>query len=112
MTKQELKKYFGLPGWLALYEVLLNSDKINCAKVVLTEPAELLPKTMNRPAKEWHLLILEIKALAFDEIYEKLPMSASLDVLRDTLSESATIAQDKSLKFVIEFFNNIPTRNK
>lgn len=55
------------------------------------------------------LYVDEIKARAFDEIYDLLPEPASVSIMKEMLETASKIGVNRHVRPVIEFLNKIPT---
>ena len=104
----------GFPTWRHLFEHLKTTGFENDQRVALVYPtdpetiadAQALPG-VTPAAREVEIYTDEIKARAFEEVYERLPTVSAISVLTDLIdSHGAT----NGLKAVREFLNKLPTR--
>lgn len=98
--------------WLELFDYLKTNGFADDQRVALIYPQEtpkILEPTDTIPEvqaadNEVVLYVDEIKARAFDELYERLPLIATIETLAD-LVDGIT-----KMKPVAEFLNKLPTR--
>lgn len=109
MDKQKLKEFTGLDTWLEFYEFIQrHRDRTGATRdtFFVMKPPPPRPGTTNAPRRvedteEWNLDIKDVKAAAFDEIYQKLPTV-------DQLHAALKIGYHRG---DLSFFEKIPTRN-
>lgn len=110
MTKQELNDAFGIPSWLELLKALQAQGAIGEETVKMEVPTWRPRIEGEPPPQTWTLRVNDIKAWAFDEIYNRLPLPDSVLIMQEMVGELAQQGAKELAPFIQTFLNNIPTR--
>lgn len=95
----------GYNTWLELYESLIDQGLQDEQKVVLSW------KGTNEPDRlDATVYIQQIRAAAFIEIYDKLPLKGTIEVMNDLLDNANEAVVNKFTSPVQEFLTKLPTR--
>lgn len=109
MPKKFVIQELGFDYWLELYTFLVECELSDLEEVELYWPngCETVDGVMN--IKKAVLISVDyIKARAFDELYHKIPMRNSVEVLIDIFNEENV--SDKDVGFLITFLRKMPTK--
>jgi hypothetical protein len=119
ITKYEIDKYLNLGGWVELFiwlqgKELTNSEtirimytQVGCVVVCpIKMPLHLGPDDL-----VWTVHIQQVKANAFDEIFNRLPSAESIHLIQELVSEIAQRAEVTG-EHIHTFINNLPTRTE
>jgi hypothetical protein len=117
-TLHELEEYFGIKSWLELYKVIEARQLQNEQMVVLmqTPKAGSVTRHIMVPVAEpdqvisRKFFVTEVKALAFDEVYHRLPRRSSKALIKEIVGEIAIYGGKHMAGDVLTFIDNIPTR--
>lgn len=119
ITKHEVNKYLGLPGWLALFIWLQDKDptKGETVRIVCGHAGSLVVCPIKVPVHlgpddlVWTVHMQQVKANAFDEIFTRLPTAQSVQLIQELVGEIAQRAEVTG-EHVHTFLNNLPTRTE
>lgn len=117
MTKTQLKYATGLETWLDLFEFLLKGGYLVASPEAVTITSIVKPaspvKTTNtpkvpKPPPEYVINITELKALAFEEVYDRLPQDNSVDVVLELLDDLRAENRDskQAVRSIHSFITN------
>ena len=110
----------GFGTWSQLFDYLKSqgfADQQRVALVYPTESPETVAETNATPdikpaAREVELYIDEVKARAFDELYERLPTRDGVGLMSEMLDAASKIVGVRSHVYPVkEFLNKLPIRN-
>lgn len=103
------------PSWMALYEFLKKQGYADDSHVSFIPPQPPIPTLEVRNAKkrldtikEIKIDVRQVKAWAFDELYEQLPSTPTRDILIDIAEDLQHFHPDAG--FLLSFLNKIQTR--
>lgn len=107
----------GFQTWLQVYEYLKDIGFEKEARVGFIIPpvikskveGETGPKVKAVPS-EIFMEMVEIRARAFDELYEQIPLSSSVEVVTGVFEEIPPSVYLHDANLIIEFLNKIPTK--
>jgi hypothetical protein len=119
ITKFEVNKYLGLPGWVALFLWLREKELTGAETVRIAYTAHgsvmvcpiKVPLHLGPDDQIWTVPVNEVKANAFDEIFKKLPTAESVNIMQELVAEIAQRAEVTG-EHVHTFLNNLPTRTE
>lgn len=119
-TLHELHEYFGIPSWFDLWKVIVERDLQDREWVELMQTPKasavmsriMVPVANPDQVISRRFVVAEVKALAFDEIYQHLPLPASKALIQDIVREIATYGGRHMATDVHTFVDNIPTRHE
>lgn len=111
----------GFANWRTLYDYLKTVGMENEQRVALVYPldpeATTISETDSTPEikpqdREEVFYVDEIKARAFEEIYDLLPEKASVGVVSELLETASKMpGVNRHVRPVMEFLNKIPVRS-
>ena len=94
----------GFTSWLAVFKSV-KTENLDCEKIIDFN----FDKSEHR--KPVSMTMSMIKAKAFDEIFEGLPLTATLDVITELLIECRELTGAEQ-RLVFNFIKKIPTRQE
>jgi hypothetical protein len=117
ITKFEVNKYLGLPGWVALFLWLREKELTGAETVRIAYTAHgsvmvcpiKVPLHLGADDFVWTVHINQIKANAFDEIFTRLPTAEAVLLIQELVAEIAQRAEVTG-EHIHTFLNNLPTR--
>lgn len=115
---EKLKAFTGLDSWLRLYECLEAQGLHNNKEICIKRPNRFnVTEEINAPIKAdpldtWALLVNDIKAWAFDEVFPKLPTEGQRsEIVRLLMPILFGGASARGRGHEIEtFLNNLPVK--
>jgi hypothetical protein len=117
ITKYEVNKYLGLPGWVALFLWLRERELTGAETVRIAYTAHgsvmvcpiKVPLHLGADDLVWTVHVNQIKANAFDEIFTRLPTAEAVLLIQEIVAEIAQRAEVTG-EHIHTFLNNLPTR--
>ena len=94
----------GYSSWLEVFKSV-KTENLDCNKVIVFN----FERSEHR--KPIEMSVSMIKAKAFDEIFENLPLTESLDVITELLIECRELTGAEQ-RLVFNFIKKIPTRQE
>ncbi len=107
----------GFETWVEVYEYLKGIGFENEARVGFIIPPVIKsavefedgPKVKAMPS-EYIMEMVQIRALAFDELYPHLPKASSVQVVQDIFEDIYVLLPNQDVNIIIDFINKIPTK--
>lgn len=119
ITKFEVNKYLGLPGWVALF-LWLREKELTGAEIVriaytahgsvMVCPIKV-PLHLGADDLMWTVPLQQVKAQAFDEVFNRLPTAEAVQLIQELVGEIAQRAEVTG-EHIHTFLNNLPTRTE
>ena len=115
ITKYEIGKYLGLDGWLALFIWLQEKAEGETVRILASQAGNIVVCPVKVPLHlgpddiVWTVSITQVKASAFDEIFNRLPTAETVSVIQEIVVENSHISH---CEHILTFLNNLPKRTE